>query len=175
MGFEREALLIRYTWPDGSAFAGCCPHPRRRLPHGRAWNVGSRTVHLAATGTLLGGHVFGVPADALLPWLWVGIASGAVMLAVELYTSFDWLTQVGGLAVVLKLALLCAIPFAWSARVPILFAVVAVAGVGVAHARQVPALLGAVRTGGQRHEVGSRPAAAARGPPQPRRLRAAAP
>ncbi len=52
------------------------------------------------------------------------------MLAVELYTSFDWLTQVGGLAVVLKLALLCAIPYAWSARVPILFAVVAVAGVG---------------------------------------------
>jgi len=106
------------------------PDPRRRLPYGRAWNVGARTIHLAATGTLLGGHVFGVPPDALLPWLWVAIASGAVMLAVELYTSFDWLTQIGGLAVVLKLALLCAIPFAWSARVPILFAVVAVAGVG---------------------------------------------
>jgi hypothetical protein len=106
------------------------PTPRRRLPHGRAWNVGARTVHLAATGAVLGGHVFGVPADVLLPWLWVGIASGAVMLAVELYTSFDWLTQVGGLAVVLKLALLCAVPYAWSARVPILFAVVALAGVG---------------------------------------------
>ena len=106
------------------------PEPRRRLPHGRAWNVGARTVHLAATGTLLGGHVFGAPADALLPWLWVGIASGVVMLGVELYTSFDWLTQVGGLAVLLKLALLCTIPFAWSARVPILFAAVAIAGVG---------------------------------------------
>jgi len=106
------------------------PEPRRRLPHGRAWNVGARTVHLAATGTLIGGHVFGAPADALLPWLWVGIASGVVMLGVELYTSFDWLTQIGGLAVVLKIALLCTIPFAWSARVLILFAVVAVAGVG---------------------------------------------
>jgi hypothetical protein len=106
------------------------PDPRRRLAHGRAWNVGARTVHLAATGALVGGHVFGVQADVLLPWLWVGIASGAVMLAVELYTSFDWLTQVGGLAVAAKLALLCAIPFAWSARVPLLFAVVAIAGVG---------------------------------------------
>jgi hypothetical protein len=106
------------------------PEPRRRLPHARAWNVGSRTVHLAATGTLLGGHVFSVPADTLLPWLWVAMASGAVMLAVELYTSVDWLTQVGGLAVVLKLALLCVIPFAWSARVPILFGVVLIAGVG---------------------------------------------
>jgi len=100
------------------------------LPYARAWNVGARTVHLAATGTLLGGHVFGVAADMLLAWLWVAMASGAVILAVELYTSFDWLAQVGGLAVVLKLALLCVIPFAWSARVPILFVVVVIAGVG---------------------------------------------
>jgi hypothetical protein len=106
------------------------PEPRRRLPHARAWNVGARTIHLAATGLLLGGHFFGVEADTLLPWLYVAIASGAVMFAVELYSSFDWLTEVGGLAVVLKLALLCAIPFAWSARVPLLFAVVAVAGIG---------------------------------------------
>ncbi len=106
------------------------PEPRRRLPYARAWNVGARTVHLAATGTLLGGHVFGVAADTLWLWLWVAMASGAVMLAVELYTSFDWLAQVGGLAVVLKLALLCVIPFAWSERVPILFVVVVIAGVG---------------------------------------------
>jgi hypothetical protein len=106
------------------------PEPRRRLPHARAWNVGARTIHLAATGLLLGGHFYGVEADTLLPWLYVAIASGAVMFAVELYSSLDWLTEVGGLSVVLKLALLCAIPFAWSARVPLLFAVVAVAGVG---------------------------------------------
>jgi hypothetical protein len=106
------------------------PEPRRRLPHARAWNVGARTVHLAATGVLLGGHFFGVEADTLLPWLYAAMASGAVMFAVELYSSFDWLTEIGGLAVVLKLALLCAIPFAWSARVPLLFAVVAVAGIG---------------------------------------------
>lgn len=106
------------------------PAPRRRLPHARAWNVGARTVHLGATGVLLGGHFFGAEADALLPWLYAAIASGSVMFALELYSSLDWLAEVGGLAVVLKLALLCAIPFAWSARVPILFAVVAVAGIG---------------------------------------------
>ena len=106
------------------------PEPRRRLPHARAWNVGARTVHLGATGLLLGGHFFGADADALLPWLYVAMASGAVMFAVELYSSLDWLTEVGGLAVVLKVALLCLIPFAWSARVPILFAVVVVAGIG---------------------------------------------
>ena len=106
------------------------PEPRRRLPHARAWNVGARTIDLAATGLLLGGHFFGVEADTLLPWLYVAIASGAVMFTVELYSSLDWLTEVGGLAVVLKLALLCLIPFVWSARVPLLFAVVAVAGIG---------------------------------------------
>jgi hypothetical protein len=106
------------------------PEPRRRLPHARAWNVGARTVHLGATGVLLGGHFFGVEADTLLPWLYVAMASGAVIFAVELYSSLDWLMEMGGLAVVLKLALLCVIPFAWSARVPLLFAVVAVAGIG---------------------------------------------
>jgi hypothetical protein len=106
------------------------PEPRRRLPHARAWNVGARTIHLAATGLLLGGHFFGVEADTLLPWLYVAIASGSLMFAVELYSSFDWLTEVGGLAVVLKLALLCLVPVVWSARVPLLFAVVAVAGIG---------------------------------------------
>jgi hypothetical protein len=53
-----------------------------------------------------------------------------VMLAVEVYSSLDWLAELGGLAVVLKVALLCVIPFAWSARAPILFVVVAVAGIG---------------------------------------------
>ena len=106
------------------------PEPRRRFPHARAWNVGARTVHLAATGTLLGGHFFAAPADALVPWLWTAIVSGAVMFALELFTSFDWLTQVGGLVVLVKVAVLCVIPFAWSARVPLLFLVVVIAGVG---------------------------------------------
>jgi hypothetical protein len=106
------------------------PNPPRRLPGARAWNVTARTIHLAATGTLVGGHVFGVPAADLLPWLWVAAASGAALLAIEVYGSLDWLLQLGGLAVVVKLALLCVIPFAWGARVPLLFAVVAIAGVG---------------------------------------------
>jgi hypothetical protein len=104
------------------------PDPPRRLPGARACNVTARTIHLAATGTLLGGHVFGVPAGQLLPWLWVAIASGAALLAIEVYSSCDWLLQLGGLSVVGKVALLCVIPFAWDARVPILFAVVAIAG-----------------------------------------------
>ncbi|HEY3384342.1 MAG TPA: hypothetical protein VGK32_21495 [Vicinamibacterales bacterium] len=106
------------------------PDPPRRLPHARLFNVLCRTIHLAATGTLLGGHVFGVSADLLVPWLWLAIATGAALLAIELYGSLDWAFQLGGLSVVMKLAVLCAVPFAWNTRVPLLFAVVAIAGVG---------------------------------------------
>jgi hypothetical protein len=106
------------------------PMPPRRLPHGRAWNVAFRTAHLAVTGTLLGGHVFGVAPDRLYGWLWASIGTGLVLLAIEAYASLDWLMQVGGLVVLLKLLLLLFIPFAWDARVPILFTVVGIAGIG---------------------------------------------
>ncbi len=105
------------------------PDPIRRLPYARAWNVSARTVHLAATGTLLGGHVFGVAPTLLLPWLWVAILSGGLLMAIEAYSTLDWLFQIGGVAVVVKVALLCVIPFAWGMRVPMLFAVVVIAGI----------------------------------------------
>jgi hypothetical protein len=106
------------------------PHPPRRLPHARTWNVASRTVHLAAVCTLVGGHVFAAPPSRLEPWVWLAAASGAALMAIELYGTLDWLAQGSGLFVLAKLALLLAIPLAWSWRVPILFAVVALAGVG---------------------------------------------
>jgi len=106
------------------------PHPPRRLPHARAWNVASRTIHLAAVSVLVGGHVFDAPPERLEPWLWLAVASGAVLIAIEVYGTFDWLAQGSGLFVLAKLALLLTIPFAWSWRVPILFAAVALAGVG---------------------------------------------
>jgi hypothetical protein len=106
------------------------PHPPRRLPHARAWNVTSRTVHLASISVLVGGHVFAVPADRLVPWLWAAIASGAGLVFVEAYGTLDWLAQGAGLFVLAKLLLLAAVPFWWDLRVPILFAVLALAAVG---------------------------------------------
>jgi hypothetical protein len=94
------------------------------------WNVASRTVHLAAISVLLGGHVFGVSPDRLLPWLWVAIATGSALMAIEMYPSIDWLAQGAGLSVLFKLALLLVVPFAWAWRVPILFGVLVVASVG---------------------------------------------
>lgn len=106
------------------------PDPPRRLPHARAWNVASRTVHLVAISVLVGGHVFAISAGELEPWLWVAMASGGALIAIEVYPSFDWLAQGSGLFVLAKLALLALVPFTWAWRVPILFAVVVLAGVG---------------------------------------------
>ncbi len=106
------------------------PDPPRHLAHGRALNVAARTIHIAAVSVLVGGHVFGVPAGRLEPWLWAAIASGAALMAIEMYPSIDWLAQLAGIFVLAKLALLLVVLWAWSLRVPILFAVLVVASVG---------------------------------------------
>ena len=109
------------------------PDPRRRLPHSRWWNIGARTIHLAATGTLLGGHVFGVEEAALRPLLWLAITSGGALIALELYPSAHWAHQVCALFVYVKLGALCLVPFLWEQRVPLLIGALVVASVG-AHA-----------------------------------------
>jgi hypothetical protein len=109
------------------------PAVRRRLPHSRALNIAARTIHIAASGILLGGHVFDVPESVLRTFLWAVIGSGATLIALEIYPTGQWLHQNCALAVYAKLALLCVIPFAWDIRVPILLAVVAIASI-FAHA-----------------------------------------
>jgi hypothetical protein len=106
------------------------PADRRRIPHARPWNIAARTVHIAATGILLGAHVFDVPADRLWPYLWIAIATGSVLIALEVYPEGHWLHQGCALAVYAKLALLGLVPFFWDSRVPILLAVVVLASAG---------------------------------------------
>lgn len=113
------------------------PDPRRHLPYSRWINIACRTVHLMATGVLLGAHWFAVPADALYPFLWVAIGSGAGMVLVEVYPTAHWAHQVCALFVYGKLALLCLMPFFWEARVPLLLGVVVLAGVGAHAPRRV--------------------------------------
>ncbi len=103
----------------------------RSLPHARAWNIAFRTAHISVTSVLVGGHAFNAPADRLYPILWLVIATGAVMIFLEAFSvAFRWLFQGRGLLVLAKLALLVVIPFAWTARVPILLAVIVLASVG---------------------------------------------
>jgi hypothetical protein len=102
------------------------------VPAVRAWRTGLRTAHLLAVASLYGGHVHGVAAARLAPALLATAATGAALVALELYRAPVWLVQVRGVATLAKLALLAVVPFAWDARVALLTAVFAI-GVVVAH------------------------------------------
>ncbi len=96
----------------------------------RGWNIATRTAHIAAMGILLGGHAFDVPAPRLLPALACTIATGLVLAGLEAGVRLVWFHQGCGLMTLAKLALLGAVPFFWSYRLPILLAVVVLGSVG---------------------------------------------
>jgi hypothetical protein len=106
------------------------PDPPRRLIGARGWNITFRTAHIAVTGVLVGGHVFDVPAERLLGWLYAAILTGAVLVLLEAFPHTRWLYQGRGVMVLVKLGLLCLIPFMWRYRVPILVCVIVLGSVG---------------------------------------------
>lgn len=109
---------------------GCFPGRARRVPWARLVSLPLRAVHLAAVALLLGGHAYGAPAEALTPWLLMAVASGLGLMVPELVAwGLYWFALGKGGSVVVKLALLLAIPLAWEARVPILVLAVLWAGV----------------------------------------------
>ena len=96
----------------------------------RALNIALRTAHLATMGVLLGGHAFDVAPDRLKVSLWLAIGTGVALALVESGLRPLWLHQGRGLMTMAKVALVCAVPFAWSYRLPILLSVVLLGSVG---------------------------------------------
>jgi hypothetical protein len=96
----------------------------------RAWNIALRTTHICVTGVLIGGHVFGVGAAQLTPWLYIAVITGLVLMAVEAYPSWRYFCEGRGVMVLAKVAVLCMIPWFWSARVFMLAVVVILASIG---------------------------------------------
>ena len=113
----------------------------RGLERGVVLSVGQALVswrnnhaHIAAMGVLLGGHAFDVePRSRLLLSLWLTIGTGIALGLLEAGPSLVWFHQGRGLATLVKLGLLCAVPFCWDCwylRVGILLTVVALGSVG---------------------------------------------
>lgn len=103
---------------------------RRAIPHARVWSVLFRTLHIFAISILVGGHAFNAPVDQLRPMLYLAIVSGVGMAWIEAYPSWHALFQGWGILLMIKLALLCAVPFAWNHRFAILVVVLVIASVG---------------------------------------------
>ena len=81
------------------------PDPPRGFP-GRRWvNIGLRTLHLVGVAGMGGGWLYGAEPSAWQPYLWLVLATGLAMVALELAATCLWLLQLRGLAVVAKLGL----------------------------------------------------------------------
>ncbi len=72
----------------------------------RAWRVLLRTLHIMAMAVVVGGVAQGAPAGDLRVAFEVTVASGALLLALDLLKSLAFLHQGSGVAVLLKLAIL---------------------------------------------------------------------
>lgn len=103
---------------------------RRRIPYARAWNIAWRTAHLGVSGVLVGGHVFDVPREQLLPWLYATLVTGGGLVFLEAFPRWVWFHQGRGLMTLAKIGLLAAIPWLWSYRVVLLALVIVLASVG---------------------------------------------
>jgi hypothetical protein len=100
------------------------------LRSARFWNITFRSAHIVVAGALFGGHVFEIPPERLLVWLYATIATGVVLAALEAYPDLSWFHEARGLCVLGKMALLCCIPWLWEQRVGILVAVFVIGSVG---------------------------------------------
>ncbi len=106
------------------------PESPRALPYARGISITFRTVHIAAIGILLGGHVFAVSDVRLLPWLYLSIVSGTGLIGIELYSSCKWLYQGKGILVLVKLLLVAAVAVFWEQRVWLLLVALVISSVG---------------------------------------------
>ena len=129
----------------------------RPQPGTRGISIALRTLHLASFGILLGGNAFAIDGDRLLTALYLTIASGIGLMALEVSViGLHWLFLGKGVMVLLKLAILLAVPSLWEYRVPLLLLVVGIASVGShmpARYRHYSFLHGWVVQAGQRLEI----------------------
>lgn len=112
--------LMRFLFPDTP----------RDFPLRRAIRTVLRTLHILATGVLLGGHIFGQSKEQLIGWLVGSIVSGGLLLATDLHSSFALLFQVRGLLTILKLLLVAMVFVFWQGRVPLLILALVIGGIG---------------------------------------------
>lgn len=102
------------------------PEPERSIPGERQLRTVLRTVHIASMAVLLGGHFFDVATAHLQGALIWTVASGGLIVLLELYGTLNWLFEVRGLVTVLKVVLVCLVPVFWEQRVWLLMIVLAI-------------------------------------------------
>ena len=101
-----------------------------RMPWARPFQVALRTAHIVAMALVLGGLAQGAGAARLEGAILATVASGLLLMLLDLATGSSALTQGSGVAVLLKLALLGLGNLMPQARLPWYLAATAVASIG---------------------------------------------
>ena len=68
--------------------------------------ISLRTLHLLAVAGVGGGILFGLEKDLWLSYWWLAIASGGLMMLMDIISNPVWMVQIRGLVIFLKLILL---------------------------------------------------------------------
>ena len=65
-----------------------------------------RSLHLVGVAGLSGGFLFALPVEAWQPYFWLAITSGVLLFIAETWLKPQWLWELAGFVVLLKLVLL---------------------------------------------------------------------
>lgn len=106
------------------------PQPPRQFRGARAWQIGARTVHLAAMALVVGGLACGREPRELVTPIALTVASGLALLGIDLWKSCAYFFEGSGLATLAKLALLGAGVLLPSVRLEAHLAAIVVASIG---------------------------------------------
>ena len=68
--------------------------------------ISLRTLHLVAVAGVGGGILFGIERDLWVNYWWLALASGVLLMAIDIVSNPVWLIQIRGLVIYLKLVLL---------------------------------------------------------------------
>ena len=68
--------------------------------------ISLRTLHLLAVTGVGGGIIFALEKDLWLNYWWLAIATGGLMMLMDMISNPVWIVQVRGLVIILKLVLL---------------------------------------------------------------------
>jgi hypothetical protein len=90
----------------GNLHGRAAPPAARTFRGARLTQVAARTVHVVAMALVLGGVAYSAPERAMASAIVLTLASGLLLLGMDLWKGGAFLTQGHGVAVLIKLALL---------------------------------------------------------------------
>ena len=73
----------------------------------KRWSkISLRTLHLLAIAGVSGGILFSIEKDLWIKYWWLALASGGLMMLMDIISNRVWLVQIRGLSIFVKLVLL---------------------------------------------------------------------